>query len=91
MPRSLTLDAEYNRGARDMAMLILDHLEHNGGSICNGLNKKQKLQFIGHLRNYLSHAHNSLKTCRNALPQIGWNFTFHYDDKKNLIRIEPTK
>jgi len=62
--RNLVYESEYNRGARDMALAIIQHLKKNGGRILEQTPKKNMLQFLSLLETWVGRGFNASELCR---------------------------
>ncbi len=79
--------ADYNQGARDMALLFLADLRHNGGKICAELKKKDLLALIDRIEDWVSTGLNATEMCLHAHPRHGFNFELIWKEGK-LVSIK---
>ena len=74
--------ADYNQGARDMAILFLADLRCNGGKLCAELKKQDLLAFIDLIEEWVATGWNATEMCLHAHPRHGFNFEFIWKEKK---------
>ena len=86
--RSLFLDAEYNRGARDMGLLFIEQLRIGKDKIIDSMKQKNMMPFLDLLEDYITALGlSAMKMLEEILPPA-MNFRLVWDENSNMIAIK---